>query len=149
VFGRGQEETQEHVLFTDASNSGWGATLFGCPWGIKIFYGQWAAVRHKQPIDELEMLAITNALQAMKSEGFTTHGATLLLAIDNTSIIGSVQDENAVHHKWGISQGCAEMRQKMRDLGITRLKVMWVASVKNLADAPSRFFQQLRSADDA
>jgi hypothetical protein len=142
-----REETETYVLFTDASTYGWGATFFGFDRIVEVFYGPWPTHLKDRQIDELEMLAILNALTSMKSAGFQVQNGSLLLAIDNTSILHSVSDENKIHKKWGINSGCVQMRQKMILLGFIYLKVQWVPSLRNLADAPSRFFQEYNSMD--
>ena len=139
-----RDASQSHLrLYTDASDSGWGAVLFPGDGTVRIAAGRWTPMEASRDISERETMAVVNGVQAF---GDFLCGSTFELHVDNTSVM------------WGIAKGYArsfhlnkritELRSVLAPLGAA-FTIHYVRSALNHADAPSRFedadFTQLAS----
>jgi hypothetical protein len=153
TFGHAERLLEAH-LFTDASLDGWGGVLLleDC-YGVyvTIVCGAWEPGT-RENIDGLEAMAVLRALRRLHFERLHWETLRLLLQdtsaidtalscyIDNTSILTSFQGRH-LHYKEVIRRLAMDTQVIIRSLGFTLMRVLWVASIKNLADAPSRYFK--------
>jgi hypothetical protein len=72
----------DHTLFTDASLTSWGAHVDELQ-----FSGQWTWIESKMSINQLELLAVIRALQALPP---SWRGSKLMIASDNSSTIAYI-----------------------------------------------------------
>ena len=77
--------THSEVLMTDASLEGWGAHL-----GNRLAHGTWPPELTNKHINELEMLAVTLAIKSFKP---FLIGKTILIATDNTAVLGHLRNQ--------------------------------------------------------
>ncbi|XP_056009342.1 uncharacterized protein LOC130051435 [Ostrea edulis] len=117
------------TLFTDASLTGWGATLEG-----REASGIWSGLQLTEHINLLEMRAV---LLALKQFSQFVQGQSLMIATDNTTVVAYLQNQGGTHSQ-SLYLLCKEILLFCRSLGI-RLSVRHVPGNLNLvADALSR-----------
>ncbi|XP_056022147.1 uncharacterized protein LOC130055024 [Ostrea edulis] len=117
------------TLFTDASLTGWGATLEG-----REASGIWSGLQLTEHINLLEMRAV---LLALKHFSQFVQGQSLMIATDNTTVVAYLQNQGGTHSQ-SLYLLCKEILLFCRSLGI-RLSVRHVPGNLNLvADALSR-----------
>ncbi|XP_048775499.2 uncharacterized protein LOC125680102 [Ostrea edulis] len=117
------------TLFTDASLTGWGATLEG-----REASGIWSGLQLTEHINLLEMRAV---LLALKHFSQFVQGQSLMIATDNTTVVAYLQNQGGTHSQ-SLYLLCKEILLFCRSLGI-RLSVRHVPGNLNLVtDALSR-----------
>jgi ribonuclease HI len=77
------------TLFTDASLTGWGATLEG-----REVSGLWSGLQLAEHINLLEMRAV---LLALKHFHDLVQGQALVIATDNTTVVAYLQNQGGAH----------------------------------------------------
>ncbi len=127
------------VLYTDASDSGWGATLFVGDGTIKVVAGPWSARERARDISERETMAVTNAARAF--DGYL-RGASFELHVDNTSAMWTIA--RGYSRSYNLNTRVTELRSVIGYLG-AEFTIHYVRSAQNWADAPSRYFENSKS----
>lgn len=129
-----------YILFTDASNDGWGAYLIAPDGSVRVVGGRWNALERARSINEREAMAVENAVRTFSA---VLRGSKVEIRIDNTSVV------------YGISRGYSRvfnLNQRLADavriLEATEadISVSYVRSEHNKADWASRNAAQLPSA---
>ena len=117
------------TLFTDASLSGWGASLEGKP-----VSGLWSGPQLQEHINILEMRAVLLALKHFQE---VIQGQSLLVATDNTTVVAYLQNQGGTHSR-SLYLLCRDILLLCNHLN-TPLVVRHVPGKQNLvADALSR-----------
>jgi hypothetical protein len=120
------------VLFTDASEWGWGAVL--CQGSqIRTAAGAWSNLEASRHINELETDAVGRAIRAF-SPHLMGHGVRLML--DNTSAIAVLRKGHSP--SYFLTSRFLEVHQLLRCLHVEFATLQYVPSASNLADALSR-----------
>ena len=120
------------TMFTDASDKGWGATLFtqGRMFSFGAVFSNKEAKRH---INEKESMAIVLALEHFAS---LLHGRDIILKIDNTSVIGALR--KGYSPSFRMNSRVTEALDALHDREGATFAFEYVPSKDNLADFPSR-----------
>ena len=120
----------EVSVFTDASTSGWGGFLLDHRTGeIKSCGGKWCIPgRH---INQLELEAVRQVTERFRNY---LVGAAVRLYIDNTSALATIQRGRS--NSYWLNQQLLTLAPIVHEF--KSLRVDYVASADNLADAPSR-----------
>ena len=116
------------VIYTDASNKGWGAICDKAESG-----GNWALSEQKYHINIKEMLAVLFGLKCFASE---VSNISIQLNIDNTSVVSVLKNMGTSHNK-KLNKICKTIWCWCMERRIWIYPV-YVSSDKNLADKPSR-----------
>jgi len=116
-------------MYTDASNTGWGAVLLG-----QVAKGYWTAAERSLHINELELLAIELGLRSFLPQ---LQDKVLLLRVDNTTAVAYVNHQGGTH-----SDRLSAVAQRIWDLALAQgmyLEAVHIPGVDNVeADAASR-----------
>lgn len=140
---------EQWTMFSDASRSGWGATFINKE-RVHVFFGPWETA----PVDSqgestaaLEALALYNGLTAWASAratGFVaTSGAfTLHVLVDNTSLATKAAARIRFSRCFRLNAVLGELDALFAAAGAAAFSINWISTLRNLADAPSRFFDQ-------
>ena len=132
---------QQHVslrLFTDASGYGWGASVL-LPGGPTTLRDYWSSDLFSHDICSKEALAVLFAVQALEPE----------IACRRVDVY--VDNEGLVHAWAGLKSRSSELAGVLRSLFLltidlrVSLKLIWVPTDANPADAPSRALERLDS----
>lgn len=124
------------ILYTDASQSGWGAVLF-IDGRVYSYGNRWA--ENSRHINELEAWAVQNALNHF-SQHLQLRDITLL--VDNSSVHATLLKGRSKNYVLNQVAHWTHLFQQEFDATIT---VHWIPSEANEADGMSRLFQQLSS----
>lgn len=124
-----ERENSSVTLYTDASDSGWGAVLLYD--GIILETGErWDAVERKRHISEKEMVAVEKAATAFRD---VLKGKHINLLIDNTTVIGVLRRGYSAH--FHLNKHVAAVLQRLH---ATSYDIEYVSSALNMADGASR-----------
>ncbi len=115
-------------LFTDASQSGWGAVLVHPGQRVSIVGARWEQATE---INQGELKAVRLAMESFSA--WFHDGAAIHLHIDNTSVIAALTKNHAKADN--LNKELATWRIPRN---VTILSVRYVASTHNPADVPSR-----------
>lgn len=121
------------TLFTDSSSVGFGCVLFH-PSRVEILAGQWENMEH---INVLESRALKVGLQMLPHMSEPTH---VLIFVDNTSTIGAFRKSRSSN--FCINWLASDCHHILRDKNFAAT-IQYIHTSRNLADAPSRFFQNM------
>lgn len=124
------------ILYTDASESGFGAVLFQTDGEVFKLSGRWSPLEASRRIEELEALAVTRALLFF---GESLRNGQLTLRVDNTSVLHSVR--KGYSRSYNLDKHIQETLRCLKDLQVDVVSVDYVPSAQNLADGPSRVSQ--------
>ena len=133
---------QQHVslkLCTDASGYGWGATV-ELPSGPTVLKDYWSSDLFQNDICCKEALAVLFALQSLEG------------AIFRRRVDVRVDNEGLVHAWTGLKSKSSELVEILQSLFLLTidlrvdLKMIWISTHENPADAPSRELQRSDSA---
>ena len=116
-------------IYTDASNSGWGAHFQG-----KDVTGTWSVSESQLHINEKEMLAVLFGLTSLFPVDI--HHITLRLNIDNTTVVHILKNMGSSHNLF-LNDYARRIWLWAQSRHIWLLPV-YVSSTDNLADRPSR-----------
>ena len=117
------------TMFTDASNSGWGAFLAG-----KTCAGQWSTREATLHINCLEMLAVHYALQHFRD---IVSQKVVLVMTDNTTVVSHIRKQGGTR-SLSLCTQTLRLFELSTSLGVT-LQVCFIAGKRNvLADQLSR-----------
>ena len=119
------EQVQEIPLFTDASQTGWGAVID--EQSIKVYKGKFPPFLSDQPIAIKELWAVIEGVKRAKDAG------TVHIFCDNTNVVSWIS-------KWHSNSGMGTrlLRKLYQELDGRDPRVTWIRSEENPADAPSR-----------
>ena len=123
---------RQRVLFTDASETGWGAVLFDGD-DVDVVAAPFSAKQKKLNINQKEALAIREAANI-----FNCHEHNSILFVDNQSVIGALKKGRSSSYLLNSILAETPFRS-----------ATYVTSATNLADTASRLFGSLRNADNA
>jgi hypothetical protein len=119
-------------LYTDASDSGWGAVLFIGDGTYRVVAGSWSAVERSRTIAERETMAVSLGITAfrdkLKSSSFHLH-------VDNTAAMWSIA--KGYSRAYFLNSRVSELRQVLASLH-SKFDISFVCSENNIADGPSR-----------
>lgn len=118
-------------LFTDASDSGFGAILF-TPFQQVIIAGPWTAREAREHINVKEIMAVHKAMSSIEIDN--VEELDIVLRIDNTSALYSLQKGDSRSHK--ISAIVVAIHHSRIWKQVTRIE--YVNTKKNSADILSR-----------
>ena len=123
------------VLFTDASDHGFGAVLFRLDGTTSIIAGRWTKDESNLHINCKEALVVKKALTSLDLR----HLVALDLKIDNTSALFTIRSGTSKSHK--LNEIVCDI-WKVPEYSLIR-SIEYVASGKNHADLPSRLRRTL------
>jgi hypothetical protein len=128
--GRSVITTQPDLaMYTDASNSGWGAVLQG-----QVAQGYWTAAERLLHINELELLAIEMGLRSFLPQ---VRHKVLLLRVDNTTAVAYLNHQGGTR-SLRLSMAAQRIWELALDNGMY-LEAVHIPGVDNVeADAASR-----------
>jgi hypothetical protein len=136
-----RDTTTHMTLFTDASNAGWGATLFNNSTAEMLSSGaKWSASDATRDIAEKELLAVGHGVDAFQAK--LRHATSVALRVDNTSTQHALL--RGTCRADALAQHLSIVTKKIQSL--TNVNVGYVKSCENLADGPSRGLPVLQSA---
>ena len=124
-----QRSEPDLAMYSDASNSGWGAVL-----GSQTAFGHWDASEAQLHINELELRAV---LLGMRSFLPAMRGRTVLLRVDNMVAVAYLNHQGGTH-----SPRLSAVAQDVWNLALSEgilLEAQHIPGVENVdADAASR-----------
>jgi ribonuclease HI len=123
------------TLFTDASLAGWGALFVHKDRVIPLF-GQWKPWQCLLQINELELMAVHEALAKLNELGIRNIDVDLF--VDNTTCLGGLKRGHSSSY-W-INQKVRQVQQLLQSSSIRLQSMSYVASAANPADVWSRLF---------
>lgn len=123
-----EDVTYKYEIYTDASNSGWGAVL-----GTKKANGMWTETEKEYHINYLELLAVFLGLKCFVPKEVN---CTILLRIDNTTAISYVNRMGGIQfpHLSNLARDIWQWCEKRN----IYLYASYVNTKENCADAESR-----------
>ena len=133
-------DPQEMILYSDASDKGWGVVIIRGA-HVAVVAGEWFGHVRKWHINAKELLAAIKALTAACNDLAMppTKETPMTLRIDNTSAMG------AMLKGWSRSFQLNVLTKSVTEIVETfklRLTIEWVSTHENLADGPSRGSQR-------
>ena len=128
--------TRSMVMYTDASDSGWGVVIVeNTPNKIHILGQRWSTKESCAHINILELKALLIGIRTIKR--ITQNQAVTVDAyIDNTSALAWAKRKRAAN--WTANQLAAEVQAELKVGNVALRGIAYVASAQNPADEPSR-----------
>ena len=123
-----------YVLFTDASNHGWGGVCFHPNGHVAISGDSWTTSESRFDINVKEALAVRKALH--ETIAATGGGIDIVLYIDNTTVISNIVKRRSPNFVANVITG--EIHTLAAERNVRLAGINYVASARNFADAPSR-----------
>ena len=143
IWRKDSEDDVVVSLFTDASNSGMGSVILQDDQPMKSFGSRWNPFLRRKHINILEAHAVLRGLIILQARLSGISQANLLIDvfIDNTSVLFTTMKGSSKSFELNAIVGQIWL------LPITRCVRSWqyVKSADNLADGPSRWFQNPRN----
>lgn len=129
-------------VYTDASESGWGACVVSDGRVIQSAYGKWSFVSSKVPIWELEARAICKGLDKLTpyiKNTFNIKSNSINICCDNSLMTNAL---NRIHmtDNVDIAFWCEKVLRRLHACKIYN-NIIYVPSANNFADSFSRMFQ--------
>lgn len=123
-----------YTIFTDASESGWGATCIHPDGSIKFVAGTWPEwlQRLECNIAELEAAAFVNAMLTLH----IPHGVQIDLRVDNTTLLYGTR--RGITHNFRMNQVLHSILSLLKTKNATIIRTGYVKSANNPADWLSR-----------
>jgi hypothetical protein len=119
------------VIFTDASNIGWGAVIIEPSQHVTVLGDKWSTQDATLHINEKELEAVRHALTADVISKYND----LHIVVDNTSVEAAIRRGTA--RSDALAARLAPIAERLSASSVTA-SVTYIASAANPADAPSR-----------
>lgn len=139
-FRHAPNSNSKATMFTDACESGWGVVIFGLgnrP--IRIAAGRWSASEAAFSINVLELKAFQIGTRIIAAEKNPNEILSLHAFIDNTSARSWAARRRAP--RWMANQVATTLHDELASANILLRSLDYVPSAYNLADKPSRKFE--------